>query len=372
MSRWKRVALGSMIFALAGLAGESSLRPRPATAAPTIKPADVRAAMLTRFKATKKKADPARVASIFLTAGGPRMKTKNGKTVVLEPVDAASPARTASVEPAELSKYKAYYDAPSAEPTAASAAPTVAMRDHTAQQTPVKDQRSRGTCMAFATVATMESNLKRQKNLTADISEEHLYKIVKDSVQKDRNSDGTTFRGLLDALSGKRVCSESQQPYEAPSRCQLAPACTSGAVYSIERSIFIPREPVLPFWAGNARVLEAFIDLGYDVAFSAYVAGTSWYDDAETGIIDVQLQSDGTPVDPRGSHGFALIGYNRPGGYFIMKNSWGTDWGRDGYARISYDYLQTYAKDAIVVLETGQSEPNRVVPKPVPKVRVMN
>ncbi|MDP6798079.1 MAG: C1 family peptidase, partial [Candidatus Krumholzibacteria bacterium] len=38
-----------------------------------------------------------------------------------------------------------------------------------------------------------------------------------------------------------------------------------------------------------------------------------------------------------GGHAVCIVGYNDNGGYFIVKNSWGEDWGMDGYFNISYN-----------------------------------
>jgi hypothetical protein len=39
--------------------------------------------------------------------------------------------------------------------------------------------------------------------------------------------------------------------------------------------------------------------------------------------------------DDQGGHAFAIVGYDRDG--FWIQNSWGADWGRDGFCHVSYD-----------------------------------
>lgn len=285
----------------------------------------------------------------------PTLRVKSGKTVPLEPVGSITmPSATA---PAEIAKHQAYYAAVSDNPLAERAV-VVAMRvDHTPRQTPVKDQRSRGTCGAFGVVAGMESYLRWKSNLDADISEEHFYKVLKDSVNKDCNSDGTNAQGIQTYVTGKRLCTESELPYAAPSSCVITPACASNAAFVLDRSVVIPGEPAFAgssYHAGNTKVIEAFLDMGYDVSIGLDVAGSGWSEDADNGVIDVQVDPAGNPVDPRGSHFMLAVGYDRAGGYFTVKNSWGADWGRAGYARISYDYIQTYPRGGLVVLEASK------------------
>jgi hypothetical protein len=100
--------------------------------------------------------------------------------------------------------------------------------------------------------------------------------------------------------------------------------------------------------ADNTNLLESFIRAGHDIVYGLNVAGSDWT--GGDGVIDVQVDSGGNPAPSVGGHAMLVVGYNRTGNYFIVKNSWGTDWGHDGYAHISYEYLQTYGKYGYAVL----------------------
>ena len=48
-------------------------------------------------------------------------------------------------------------------------------------------------------------------------------------------------------------------------------------------------------------------------------------------------------VEIDGGHAICLCGYDDSLGAFRFKNSWGTGWGDQGYAWISYDYIKNHS-----------------------------
>lgn len=66
--------------------------------------------------------------------------------------------------------------------------------------------------------------------------------------------------------------------------------------------------------------------------------------------------ADGSVATFKGIHEMLLVGYRDDrafagGGFFIVRNSWGADWGRDGYGRIPYAYIECFCREAGTILQ---------------------
>ncbi len=56
---------------------------------------------------------------------------------------------------------------------------------------------------------------------------------------------------------------------------------------------------------------------------------------ARTGVLDMPRRKDRM----LGGHAVLAAGYNQETKRFLVRNSWGTDWGRKGYFTMPFDYL---------------------------------
>lgn len=243
--------------------------------------------------------------------------------------------------------------------------------DHRPDQTPVKDQNPRGTCVCFASMAGLEQSYGGG---SLDLSEQYANYLYMKAEGRGCKSAGLQTHMSANYLSDHGVCRETVCPYQA----SFAAFCNNGASpapaqranaeenspYKIKSYHKIWRDDDLTedtgLWINNPRYLESLLRAGHDIVFGTHVAGWTY---PYTGIIDVKLGPGGDPLPSVGGHAMLVVGYNRPGEYFIVKNSWGTDRGHAGYVYLSYDYIRTYAKYGYVISE--------VEPLPLVQMRPM-
>jgi hypothetical protein len=236
--------------------------------------------------------------------------------------------------------------------------------DHRSCQTPIRDQGSRGTCTAFASVAAIEAFESCQKHQSVQLSEEHAYHIFMHTIACTCPEDCgiATYKAAQYLVQG-RICSAAQMPYTADTKKlpsddsnHVPMACLTDSKYGFTDAgtkVILGTAYGGPTDqnANNPEYLESVLYGEHDIVYGLWVAGTSWADGtAETGVIDVQKVS-GQPAAAIGGHAMLLVGYDRAHSFFIFKNSWGESHGHSGYFYVSYDYVRTYGKYGYIVTD---------------------
>ena len=189
--------------------------------------------------------------------------------------------------------------------------------------TPVTDQKSCGSCVAFGTVATVESRLRVQRNdanLAVDLSEAHLFFCH--ARARGRNcSTGWWPNEALDDFKSKGVVDEACYPYNL-SNTDCSGLCSNWA----ERAVKITGYTVL---TGKAAQIKDWISSGKGPVSACFVV----YQDFFSYKRGVYKHVTGSQA---GGHCVTIVGYNDSPGYWICKNSWGKGWGDQGFFCIAY------------------------------------
>ena len=296
-------------------------------------------------------------SAFVLQDGVPAFKLDDGTTRLLMPSDEApAPAPAAALAP-ELDDAKSYIFAPPQLSVARTGIlkfnPAFLLStgaDHRSSMTPIRDQGPRGTCTAFAFMGAVESF----PNVRTDLSEQYLFH----QGQQKAGQPFSTHKGLLPKLAAEvgteGLIAESVWPYSNsyPLDSETVPAAaTTAAKYKVTDWQYIPNAGLTGVSIRNTNYIETLLNKGYNVPFWTQVA---LYGSHKNDVIDVVIDSvTKQPAASGGDHEMVIVGYNAPEKYFIVRNSWGTGFGHDGYAFISYDYVRTYAVEGLYITKVS-------------------
>lgn len=216
----------------------------------------------------------------------------------------------------------------------------------------IKRQGDRGTCVAFGSVAFLEFEFVNHKGFSRnlDLSEQYFFWACK---ERDGMpwAEGTNMEVGRDVMKYEGTCREVTWPYSSiPSASpgQGPPPLNAGS--EAKEYVYTNIEYIGSTYALELNDIKESLRQKHIVVFAVPVF-SSWYYSEETkrtGEITMPLKKDGT----EGGHCMVLVGYKDDkeypgGGYFIVRNSWGTEWAYQsrygaGYGTIPYAYLQEY------------------------------
>jgi len=226
---------------------------------------------------------------------------------------------------------------------------------------PIRNQANRGTCVSFASTAVREF-LLGGASPQGDYAEQFLYWACK---QHDGYpGSGTYIKTAMQRLEMDGVCTEPVWPYNPnniPGNEGQDPP-PPGAVEKARLHRITGWTRLTPTAVDGLRQV---LSENKPVAFAVPVY-TSWFMEPTRSSGDIRLPLPGENIE--GGHAMCLVGYETDGetpggGYFLVRNSWGTTWASSsqagpGYARMPFAYINQYCNSAFT------AELNGVIPEP--------
>ncbi len=212
--------------------------------------------------------------------------------------------------------------------------PLPAEIDYTENMTPVRNQGNEGTCVAFASVVGVKEyqDTKEYKNLIG-LSPRYVYSLCK-KYDGSPDEEGTYPRVAMKMLLKYGTPPESYWPYRPHQTDRPKPNADKAAIrYRVKAYARIKTVMEMK----RSLVINGPYLAGVDVYESWFVKKTE-----KTGLIPMPKRSD----QYQGGHAICIVGYDDAKKLFKFKNSWGDDWGDNGYGYLTYDYMKQYCLDA--------------------------
>lgn len=185
--------------------------------------------------------------------------------------------------------------------------------------TDVKNQGGCGSCVAFGTCATIEANLRikaQDHTLATDLSEAFLQFCGGGSC-----SGWGLTSGLAYAKS-TGVTDEPCFPYQ-PKNMPCSDRCSDWQSRLVK---------ILSYTSHSS--MQARKDA---IANGPVVCGMAVYEDFYSYTEGVYQKSSTADNDLAGYHCMCVVGYDDNKQCWIVKNSWGTGWGKNGFIRVAYN-----------------------------------
>lgn len=187
------------------------------------------------------------------------------------------------------------------------------------------------SCVANAFVGAYEYLAKRELGQAGDVSRLFLYYNARSRHNAQHEDSGTAMYCAIESLIEHGACCEELWPndesmiFEVPDENSYENA----AYFTITEAEFV--ETNLDLWRHTLAE-------GYPIAFALNLFESFNTATENRGRIALPKKQENVR-ETHAWHAMLCVGYSDKDRMFIVRNSWGSEWGDKGYCYIPYDYV---------------------------------
>lgn len=222
--------------------------------------------------------------------------------------------------------------------------------------TSVKNQLDLGSCTSFATTAMYEAMMK-----IGGVEGEHemspAYLYFYSNILKGRPAGGSNFFEQLEVLGTHGICHENLYAYDAdsPETNPTQDAEEDAKKHRVLRAKQIPifnEADKTETIRHNHTLLTSALSEGYPIGISLKI-----YDNLGKEGAFILHPDDAADAKEEGWHAMVIVGYSEANNFYIVRNSWGREFGEDGYCYIPFAYIDDpeYCNFACIITEISDN-----------------
>ena len=195
---------------------------------------------------------------------------------------------------------------------------------------PVYDQGQLGSCTANSIGAAMEFEQMKQKLANVFVPSRLFIYYNERVMERTVDSDsGAQIRDGIKSIAKQGACPESEWPYVI-ARFKTRPRKSCYVEALRHRVVLYQR--LIP----TLNQLRGCLATGYPFVF-----GFTVYEGFESPKVAKTGHASMPKPEERalGGHAVMAVGYDDPKQWFLLRNSWGPEWGMKGYFTLPYAYV---------------------------------
>ena len=209
----------------------------------------------------------------------------------------------------------------------------------------IRNQGKIGACTTFTMASIYEYILRKNQQKDVDLSERFIYYNARVAAQKRRGEEGplenkgTSFFDVIGTMGSEGICLEKLCEYSTDETINERPS----------EEAYLDAKSRLVTVAKNVNLKEedikSALNEGYPVAVSVKLFSN--FGDNYGGFVslpdeeEVKAAEDEKAAGKSYEHNHAMVicGYSDESRVFVVRNSWGKDFGDNGYCYMPYSYI---------------------------------